>query len=72
MGPARIPENLFLELMRLANEEVQFSFNDMMYVQTYGVAMCIWALFWPISSYAIMSDFSLTESIKPKFFDSRQ
>lgn len=34
LGPAGIPQQLFLECMRLATEGVEFSLNEMMYVQT--------------------------------------
>ena len=34
-----ISEHVFVELMNTATREVEFSFNNMMYVQTDGVAM---------------------------------
>lgn len=39
LDPASIPENLFLECMRLTTEGVEFSVNDIMYSQIDGVAM---------------------------------
>lgn len=37
--PSSIPENLFSECMLLTSEELEFSFNDMVYIQTDSVAM---------------------------------
>lgn len=39
LGPSSIPEELFLEFIRLATEGVEFSFDGTMYAQMDGVAM---------------------------------
>lgn len=40
LSPPDIPENVFVELMQFATMSVEFSFNNFMYRQIDGVAMC--------------------------------